>query len=198
LETSIICLILSISIPFLSCAEVQEITNPTVIESEMNQAHYPIDNFSTGITKKPFGIYISPSTSPVQPERFSGYHTGVDVEVDDLSDVWVYAVSDGEVLSVREIDGYGGVIQVLFDIDGTEYTALYGHLDLGSSIISVGDQVYSGDRLAILGDAYSVETDGERKHLHFSLKPGLDYDLRGYVSTEEELSAWVDPEIVLK
>jgi len=29
-------------------------------------------------------IYITPQTSPVQPERFTGYHTGVDVEYNDI------------------------------------------------------------------------------------------------------------------
>jgi hypothetical protein len=33
-----------------------------------------------GLQKKPFGIYITPENSPVQPENFTGYHTGIDVE----------------------------------------------------------------------------------------------------------------------
>jgi hypothetical protein len=44
----------------------------------------PVPGFPEEITKKPFGIFINPETSPVQPERFRGYHTGVDVEVVDV------------------------------------------------------------------------------------------------------------------
>src|SRR5438105_4096773 len=40
----------------------------------------PIGNSLSRVTKKPFGIYITPQNSPVQPEKFKGYHTGVDFE----------------------------------------------------------------------------------------------------------------------
>jgi murein DD-endopeptidase MepM/ murein hydrolase activator NlpD len=173
---------------------VEYIEIPEVIKEE--QVHYPIDNFETGIKLKPFGIYIQPSTSPVQPERFSGYHTGADIEAPvGIEDVWVHAIGDGEVLSVKRVDGYGGVIQIKHDFDGDVYTALYGHIDLDSSLVDVGNLVSAGDQLAILGDGYSVETDGERKHLHFSLKPGLDLDLSGYVQNKDELTEWINPEL---
>src|SRR3989339_163112 len=75
--------------------------------------NYPIDNFKTGVVLKPFGIYITPKTSPVQPEKFKGYHTGADIEIpQNLSnaDVPVYAISDCDVLASRTVSGYGGVI----------------------------------------------------------------------------------------
>ncbi|MBD3330441.1 peptidoglycan DD-metalloendopeptidase family protein [Candidatus Peregrinibacteria bacterium] len=175
-----------------------EVSNENYIPSAeeslgIAEIYYPIENFESGITAKPFGIYISPEASPIQPERFTGFHTGVDVEVpQDAEDVWVYAIDDGEVITLENVNGYGGVIQLYYPEE--DYTALYGHLDIKSSLVSVGDEILTGDRLALLGDAYSFETDGERKHLHFSLKPGLDRDFRGYVQTEEELDDWVDPE----
>src|SRR3989338_610817 len=43
----------------------------------------PIGRAISRVTKKPFGIKISPTSSPVSPERFSGYHTGVDFEVSE-------------------------------------------------------------------------------------------------------------------
>lgn len=161
--------------------------------------HYPIDNFETGITLKHFGTFITPETSPIQPERFRGYHTGVDVEVaQNLDDVWVYAIADGEVVAVRNVDGYGGVIQIVYGTGNDRYTALYGHVNIGSSLVSKGDKVVAGDTLAVLGKPYSSETDNERKHLHFSLKSGLDYDLKGYVQNEENLEGWIDPESFAK
>src|SRR3989344_6907506 len=46
---------------------------------------WPVDEFEERITKKPFGIFITPQNSPIKPERFSGYHTGVDVENGDVA-----------------------------------------------------------------------------------------------------------------
>ncbi|KKQ38871.1 MAG: Exopolysaccharide biosynthesis protein, sugar transferase domain protein [Candidatus Moranbacteria bacterium GW2011_GWC2_37_73] len=40
----------------------------------------PLDNALSRITKKPFGIYVNPKNSPVNPERFTGYHSAVDLE----------------------------------------------------------------------------------------------------------------------
>ncbi len=40
----------------------------------------PIANAKSRITKKTFGLFVSPQNSPVLPEKFTGYHTGVDFE----------------------------------------------------------------------------------------------------------------------
>src|SRR3990172_8522253 len=59
----------------------------------------PLERASERVTKKPFGIYITPQNSPVQPERFRGYHTAVDIEYGDVSEeVPVYAIWDGEIV----------------------------------------------------------------------------------------------------
>src|SRR5579871_4518385 len=51
----------------------------------------PAKDFLQRVTKKPFGIYVTPTDSPVQPERFTGYHTGADGEYGDITaDVPVY------------------------------------------------------------------------------------------------------------
>lgn len=158
--------------------------------------HYPVFNFDTSITLKPFGIYITPQDSPVQPEKFRGYHNAVDVEVPDSmldEDVWVYAVSDCKLVVSRTVSGYGGVIVIVCEIDDEDYTVLYGHVDINSVLHDVGDFVGYGERLAILGEGYSSKTDGERKHLHFSIKKGVDFDLSGYVQTEDALMEWIDP-----
>lgn len=136
-----------------------------VIENELVQSEevvvdertisYPIGNYETGILLKPFGLYVTSENSPVQPERFKGYHLGVDVEAPkNVEDVWVYAVADGEVLTVKTVNGYGGVIQIQYLLNDEVYTALYGHLDIGSALVSSGDKVSKGDKLAILGEGY--------------------------------------------
>src|SRR4030067_1140465 len=40
----------------------------------------PINRADERVTKKPFGIFITPQNSPIQPEKFSGFHTGADFE----------------------------------------------------------------------------------------------------------------------
>ena len=67
----------------------------------------------TRVTKKPFGIYITSGNSPVQPEKFAGYHTGVDFETTAAEagiDIPVPVFCDGKLLLKKSANGYGGVI----------------------------------------------------------------------------------------
>ncbi len=157
----------------------------------------PVAGFKERITKKPFGIYITPETSPVQPDKFTGYHVGVDAEFTDTQeDVPVVAVADGIILVRAYAPGYGGVVVVRHILNGVPVLALYGHLDPASFLPSAISQVTAGSQIGILGDDHSEETDGTRKHLHFSLQLDRDdekIDFRGYVKTEEELSNWLNP-----
>lgn len=157
---------------------------------------YPLDGFLDRITKKRFGQHITPATSPVQPERFSGYHTGVDAETtaaDADIDVPVYAIADGTIRLVRWVSGYGGVVMIEHSVDGQTSTALYGHLRLSSVTRGDGEPVTVGERIAVLGTDGTAETDRERKHLHLGLLKGRSIDLRGYVAHESQLSAWEHP-----
>lgn len=174
--------------------KTSEIT--TSVEEKEIEIILPIKEFKERITKKPFGIFITPENSPVQPERFSGFHTGVDVEYDDInSDVPVFAVEDGVVEFSNWVSGYGGVMAIRYLIDGKRYLAIYGHLN-PDKLIAKDESVSKGEQISILGKEYSRETDGERKHLHFGLYTGNDVNLKGYVATKDQLSAWVDPEII--
>jgi murein DD-endopeptidase MepM/ murein hydrolase activator NlpD len=171
---------------------------PTLTQPQSQYA-LPIANFLTGQTKKPFGIYITPQTSPVQPEKFTGYHTGVDIEeVQDNTDVPVYAINDGVIKFSGRVGGYGGVIIYSTQIDNQDVTILYGHIRLLSAEKKVGDTVSKGEKLAVLGTGYSSETDGERKHLHFSIHKGSAIVYLGYVQNKADLSAWLNPDDVVK
>jgi len=154
----------------------------------------PIGGFKEKITKKYFGLFITPQTSPVQPDKFDGYHNGVDVEYEGiLQEISVRAITDGTVVFSDWVKGYGGVMVLNHTIDGKDYFVLYGHLD-PQSMIKNNIKVKAGDIIGVLGNDHSEETDGARKHLHFSVRPvenGLDF--RGYVKTEEELAQWIDP-----
>jgi murein DD-endopeptidase MepM/ murein hydrolase activator NlpD len=153
----------------------------------------PIADFKSRITKKFFGTYVTPTNSPVNPEKFTGYHTGVDVEYGDVStDVPVYAVAAGEVITSRTASGYGGVVAIKHTLNGKSVVTIYGHL-APSSLIANGKKVNPGDKIGILGKAYSSETDGERKHLHFGIVKGSAANIKGYVSSKDQLSGWYDP-----
>lgn len=164
--------------------------------AEQALLYYPIEQFAEQATKKLFGTYITPATSPIQPERFSGYHTGVDVETTEAQqaeDVPIFALADG-TLSLKKIaSGYGGVIGLNFSFQGKPYTAIYGHVRLSSVTLGIGESILAGEQLGVLGTGFSDETDGERKHLHFGLIPGDDPVLLGYVNSQTELNEWVDP-----
>lgn len=157
----------------------------------------PVAGFKERITKKPFGIYITPETSPVQPDKFTGYHVGADAEFTyTQEEVPVVAVADGTILVRAHAPGYGGVIVIRHILNGVPVLALYGHLDPASFLPVAISQVTAGSQIGILGDDHSEETDGARKHLHFSLRQDIGdekIDFRGYVLTEEELSGWLNP-----
>ena len=148
---------------------------------------YPTSEFKQRITKKPFGVYVSPTNSPIQPERFSGYHTGVDVEFKDTQiKVPVFSVCDGELVLSQWISGYGGT--AVIRCQNNYY--LYGHLNVDS--ITQKIQISQGDQIAILGQGNTRQTDYERKHLHFGIHKN-SLNLKGYVQTQEELQSWIDP-----
>lgn len=163
---------------------------------DMKIFQLPLERAGERVTKKPFGIYITPKTSPIQPERFQGYHTGTDFEIfSEESDinVPVHAVCSGKLVSKEYVTGYGGVIVESCDLGNQPITAIYGHLDLSSINAKEGDDLSAGDIVGILGKAYSAETDGERKHLHLGFHKGNAINFLGYVASQGQLSEWIDP-----
>jgi hypothetical protein len=161
----------------------------------------PLTGALSRVTKKPFGIKVSPGNSPVSPERFSGYHTGADFEIlpgEENMDVQVLAVCDGILIYKNSVSGYGGVAIQSCVVKNAPITALYGHLRLGSITLAKGTALKSGQEIGVLGTGYSTETDGERKHLHLSIHKGTAIDLLGYVQKSVDLAGWIDPVSLLK
>lgn len=166
--------------------------SPAPKESK-NGLSYPVSEFKERITKKPFGIYVSPQNSPVKPERFTGYHTAVDVEYQDVAeDVPVFAINNCEILVSKVAKGYGGVFIISTEIKGSKHSIVYGHIR-PSTLPKVNNSYKKGAQIAFLGTGYSSETDGERRHLHFGILSDSGTDLRGYVQKRAELSGWIDP-----
>lgn len=181
--------------PDLSDDVFDEFLQSLVFDGDTSALFYPIANFLTGVTKKPFGIFVSAKNSPVQPERFSGYHTGVDVEPPaDYGDQTIpaFAMGDGIAVLSQSASGYGGVLAIRHPVGGEQLLAVYGHLN-PQSMVSAGTRVYGGERIGVLGKGFSSETDFERRHLHFGLYRGSDVDIRGYVKNKSDLKQWLDP-----
>lgn len=161
----------------------------------------PIKDGLARITKKPFGIYITSKTSPVQPEKFQGYHTGTDFETtaaEQTTDVPIYAACNGKLLMKKYATGYGGVAVQSCKLDGQDVTIVYGHLRLSSVTPKVNDPLTAGEQIAVLGTGYSQETDGERRHLHFGIHKGTSINILGYAQKQADLSNWLDAEQFLK
>lgn len=162
---------------------------------EKAEFSWPMSEALERITKKPFALYVSPQDSPVQPERFSGYHTGADFETyahEQDSAVSVYAICSGPVAFKRMAGGYGGVLIQLCRFKEQPVTVIYGHLNLSSIKFSLGEIINQGQEIGILGQAGSVDTDGERKHLHLGIHLGEKINLAGYTSSQEDLDQWLD------
>lgn len=155
----------------------------------------PIKNAKARVTKKPFGLKVSPGHSPVSPERFSGYHAGVDFETtaaEQNQDVPVYALCGGSLLLKKWVSGYGGAAVERCRLSGQIVTVLYGHLKLASIKPKAGARLAVGAPIGILGKGYSAETDGERKHLHLGIHKGAPVNFLGYVKNKAELKDWLD------
>ena len=176
----------------------------TMIQNDENQSiipenpmqDIPLKNMYDRVILKSFGMMITPKNSPVSPERFHGYHTGVDLEIfeDEKSmEVPVYAVCDGAMIVKERVGGYGGVVVQECIVHDMKVRVIYGHISLRSVKSDVGVQIMRGELIGILGSGYSEETDFERKHLHLSFYAQDQRDMRGYVQDQNELSQWVDP-----
>jgi murein DD-endopeptidase MepM/ murein hydrolase activator NlpD len=166
-----------------------------ILSSTSTLLYPPISDALTRVTKKPFGLKVSPGHSPVSPERFSGYHTGVDFETlptEQNIDIPIYAVCTGPLIYRQWVNGYGGMAIQSCQLNKQDVTILYGHLKLASINIKLNQKIAAGTQLGILGKGYSTETDGERKHLHLSIHKGKAIVLLGYVQNPKDLNNWLD------
>lgn len=174
---------------------------PTTTPAVTSEISAPLSRALERVAKKPFGLKVSPQDSPVSPERFSGYHTGVDFETfpeEQEADVSVFTVCAGQLLQKRLASGYGGVAVQICKVNGQEVTVVYGHLRLASITARPGQALAAGELLGALGEGFSPETDGERKHLHLSIHLGKSVNIAGYVKIPAELDRWLDAEALLK
>lgn len=171
-------------------------TSPTITPT-LYRIPIPIERARERVTKKPFGIKISPQDSPVQPERFNGYHTGTDFEIfpgEENQAVSVFAICTGQLVVKQRANGYGGVIAQQCVLNNQDVLVVYGHVNLTSVLQEHKQTITAGEKIGVLGQGFSSETDGERKHLHLGIHRGKEIILRGYVGNQAELKNWIDVE----
>ena len=163
---------------------------------KISDDNIPLENWKDRITKKPFGILIDPETSPVQPELFSGYHTGTDFEVFEgemESEADVRAICDGKLLETRYVSDYGGVIVQQCNIENSKVVVLYGHVDITSiKSKSIEGNIERGEVISVLADNESYYSGEERKHLHLGIVKGIGINYKGYVESKSSLVNWLD------
>lgn len=149
-----------------------------------------------------FGMHVTPDPgeNPIDPpERFAGYHAGLDYEIlpgEEDDDVPVLAICAGDILYTGFAEGYGGLIVQHCRLRGEDVTVMYGHL-AEDGLSRIGAALKTGDRLGLLAPPYSAWSGGNRKHLHLGIHRGTHIDMRGYVQDPEELAAYIDPGSVL-
>lgn len=181
--------------PVLSDQQFSEFIQSLKFYNDSTSWQEPLQKASERVTKKPFGIYVSPTNSPVKPERFTGFHNATDYEIlpgEENVAVPVTAVCGGPLRSKLSVGGYGGLATQSCVLDDKSVSVFYGHMKLGSINTKEGEYLAPGDFLGHLGQGFSSETDGERKHLHLGIYQGAGNDIRGYVQSQSDLTNWIN------
>lgn len=97
----------------------------------------------------------------------SSFHHGTDF--DPGRGTPIAAVADGVVTEVGNPSGSLGVYAIIrHNIDGVTFSSLYGHMELGSLRLAVGQQVTRGQLVGLVGS--TGESTGP--HLHFGIEDG--------------------------
>lgn len=164
---------------------VQPTTGTAGLALVIDRAQDRIGEYSFGILKENRGYYTG-----IAFEAFEDEKAGKEVPI--------YVFCEGPLVEKRFAIGYGGIAIQECVLEGQTVYVLYGHMDLKSIELNVGDELTPGIRLGNLGDHESAETDGATKQLHFAIHKGIKPDIRGYVQTQDELKEWIDPQIYLE
>jgi hypothetical protein len=108
-----------------------------------------------------------PVTSPFGP-RGGAAHNGMDFGAPHGGPI--YAFADGIVIASQDsgVQGFGGWIVLLHEIDGREMSTVYGHQEPGGNLVSEGETVQAGEHIGKVGNA--GQSTGP--HLHFEVHEG--------------------------
>jgi len=98
----------------------------------------------------------------------SSFHGGVDLAAGFGNPV--YSIAKGVVIETSSPFNTSLGVHVTIEhvIDGQTVTSLYGHMQYGSMPFQVGDTVYTGQQIGLVGNT-GASTGA---HLHFEIHPG--------------------------
>ncbi len=107
----------------------------------------------------------------------------------------IYAIADGVVVEHEDNDrnSFGNHVLIEHVINGKTVQSLYGHMQLGSSPLSVGDTVAVGDFVGLVGDTGAATAPHLHLEIHLDGRAGRPLRLaqgqRGQVASCEQLLA---------
>lgn len=165
---------------------------------------WPLENGEQRETLLKYGMYVTPNPeqNPIDPpERFTGYHTGLDIEIfheEEDAVIEAKTICGGRIIYADMAEGYGGVVIQECTVNGQAVSVLYGHLKPTSIKVLVDNTYPQGATIGELGKAYTPETGNTRKHLHLGMHKGNHVEFLGYVNDPKELVDFIDPLPLLK
>jgi murein DD-endopeptidase MepM/ murein hydrolase activator NlpD len=125
--------------------------------SSYTTVQWPVDP-STPVASR-FGYRVAPCAG------CSSFHQGTDL--DPGRGTPIAAIADGVVTEVGNPSGGLGVYAIIrHNVDGVIFSSLYGHMELGSLRLAVGQTVTRGQLVGLVGDT-GASTGA---HLHFGIE----------------------------
>ena len=146
----------SIAVP-ASVAQQIDVTRDGFTVTSYSTVQWPVDPSSP--VSSGFGYRVAPCAG------CSSFHEGTDF--DPGRGTPIAAVADGVVTEVGNPSGSLGVYAVIrHSIDGVTFSSLYGHMELGSLQLAVGQTVTRGQLVGLVGDTGA----STGPHLHFGIE----------------------------
>ena len=125
--------------------------------SSYTTVQWPVDPSSP--VASGFGYRVPPCAG------CSSFHQGTDI--DPGRGTPIAAIADGVVTEVGNPSGSLGVYAIIrHDVDGVTFSSLYGHMELGSLQLAVGQTVKRGQLIGLVGST-GASTGA---HLHFGIE----------------------------
>ena len=142
-----------------SVAQPVDLNRDAFDVSTFTTVQWPVDP-STPVADG-FGYRVPPCAG------CSSFHQGTDL--DPGRGTPIAAVADGVVTEVGDPSGTLGVYAIIrHSIDGVTFSSLYGHMELGSLRLAVGQAVKRGQLVGLVGS--TGQSTGA--HLHFGIEDG--------------------------
>jgi Membrane proteins related to metalloendopeptidases len=158
----------------LANQEIDEIKNILLLAEAAGMEVFPGKAIPTTS-----GYYL-PTASGMVTCSYGCYdgHIGTDIGAPAGTDI--YATASGTIIEMVNycIEGdsscggaYGNNVKMLHNIEGKDVVTVYAHIQEGSIVVAIGQQLKAGDKIGGVGN--TGRSFGN--HLHFEILEGIDY-----------------------